>query len=78
VDETMDQAPANLPTVSIRAPCGCAVPRSLPIRLVSNALRQLRAEAGGLLRPDEPVMTYRCRHCKQIVVLRARDLYLAD
>jgi len=74
----MDQIPPHLPTVSIRVPCGCGAPRSLPIRLVRNALAHLRAQAGEMLQPDEPVMTYRCRHCKQIVVLRARDLYLAD
>ncbi len=66
-----------LPTVPVRAACGCAEVRTLPLRLVSDALARLRREAGGKLDPDEPVLTYRCRHCKQVIVLRAQQLYLA-
>jgi len=45
--------------------------------LVSDTLAFLRQSLSGLLEPDAPVMTYRCRHCKQIVVLTASDIYLS-
>jgi uncharacterized protein YlaI len=31
----------------------------------------------GKLDGDQPVMTYWCRHCKQVVALTARDRFLA-
>jgi hypothetical protein len=46
--------------------------------LVSETLVRLRNLLDGALAPDDPVMTYRCRKCKEIVVLTASDLYLAS
>ncbi len=67
-----------LPAVPIRARCSCPSRRTLPVRLVSDTLTEIRAALAGVIEPDRPVLTYRCRVCKDIVVLRARDLFLAD
>ncbi len=67
-----------LPAVPIRVRCSCASRRTLPVWLVSDALTQIRVALNGVLGPDRPVMTYRCRVCKDLVILRARDLDLAD
>ncbi len=65
------------PTVPIRVRCGCRATQTLPVWLVSDTLVYLRQTLGGSLAPDQPVMTYRCRHCKQIVPVTASDLYLS-
>lgn len=67
-----------LPAVPIKASCSCAGKRTLPVWLVSDTLTEMRAALAGVIEPDRPVLTYRCRVCKDIVVLRARDLYLID
>lgn len=66
------------PAVPIRARCGCAGPRALPLRFVADTLTELRKKVGTTLEPDTPVLTYRCRTCKQIIALTARDLFLVD
>jgi hypothetical protein len=66
------------PAVPIRARCGCGGARTLPVWLVSDTLVTLRQQLNGTLKPDDPVMTYRCRHCKQIVILTASEVYLSD
>lgn len=66
------------PTVPIRTRCGCGGSKTLPVWLVSETLVRLRHLLEGALAPDDPVMTYRCRKCKEIVVLTAADLYLAS
>jgi hypothetical protein len=65
------------PTVPIRVRCGCRTPQTLPVWLVSDPLAFLRQTLSGALAPDAPVMTYRCRHCKQITVITAADIYLS-
>ena len=65
------------PTVPIKVRCGCRSPQTLPVWLVSDTLAFLRQSLRGSLKPEAPVMTYRCRHCKQIVVLTASDIYLS-
>lgn len=67
-----------LPAVPIRIRCSCTSRRTLPVWFVSDALTQMRAALAGVLGPDRPIMTYRCRLCKDLVILRARDLYLVD
>ncbi len=67
-----------LPAVPIKAQCSCPSRRTLPVWLVSDTLTEIRAALTGVIAPDRPVLTYRCRVCKDIVVLRARDLYLTD
>jgi len=70
--------PTAGPAVPIRARCGCEGPRTLPLRFVSDTLAVLRQNVGDLLGPETPVLTYRCRTCKQIIALTARDLFLVD
>jgi hypothetical protein len=65
------------PTVPIRVRCGCRASRTLPVWLVSDTLVFLRRSLNGALAPEMPVMTYRCRHCKEIVTLTASDVYLS-
>jgi hypothetical protein len=65
------------PTVPIRVRCGCRTSRTLPLWLVSDTLVFLRQNLNGSLTADAPVMTYRCRHCKEIVILTAGDVYLS-
>lgn len=67
----------GMPAVPVRVRCACSVARALPIRLVSDTLSEIRAALAGRIEPRRPVMTYRCRICKEIVILRAEDLYLA-
>ncbi len=69
---------SGLPAVPIKARCSCTAKRTLPVWLVSDTLTEIRAALMGVIAPDCPVLTYRCRVCKDIVVLRARDLYLTD
>jgi hypothetical protein len=66
------------PAVPIRARCGCDGPRALPLRFVSDTLSVIRQHIGPVLMPDTPVLTYRCRTCKQIIALTARYLFLVD
>ena len=66
------------PAVPIRARCGCDGPRALPLRFVADTLTLLRQRVGAALEPETPVLTYRCRTCKQIIALTARDLFLVD
>ena len=66
------------PTVPIRTRCGCGGSKTLPVWLVSDTLVTLRRLLDGALDPDQPVMTYRCRVCKEIVVLTAADVYLVS
>ncbi len=60
------------------------LPRGRLPRLAAAGRHCVRARLGNalrlaeVLRPDWPVMTYRCRACKALVVLRARDVYLAE
>jgi hypothetical protein len=46
--------------------------------MASDGLAELRRCLRGKLPPELPVMTYWCRYCKTVVILTARDLYLAD
>lgn len=69
---------SRLPAVPIRARCSCTTRRTLPVWLVSDTLTEIRAALAGVLAPDRPVLTYRCRVCKDVVVLHARDLYFVD
>lgn len=64
------------PAVPIKARCACSTSRTLPVWLVSDTLKLLRERLAGALDPDQPVLTYRCRSCKQIIALKARDLFL--
>ncbi|HET9981959.1 MAG TPA: hypothetical protein VFQ38_00160 [Longimicrobiales bacterium] len=64
------------PAVPIKARCACHTSRTLPVWLVTDALTVLRERLSGALEPDQPVLTYRCRSCKQIIALSARDLFL--
>ena len=66
------------PTVPLEARCACPSVRRLPVRLASDGLAELRRCLRGKLPPELPVMTYWCRYCKTVVILTARDLYLAD
>lgn len=66
------------PTVALNVRCGCATARRVPIRLASDGLSLLRQHVRGQLPGDLPIMTYKCRHCKQVATLTAADLYLAD
>lgn len=70
--------PDGLPVVPISARCACSSRRTLPLRLVSDTLTELRGALAGTIHPSTPVLTYRCRYCKSIVVLRARDLFLTS
>lgn len=66
------------PTVPIRVTCSCPGERSLPLRLLSDTLSELRLYLRGRMPASRPVLTYRCRHCKEVVVITAGQLYLAD
>jgi hypothetical protein len=48
------------------------------VRLVSDGLAELRRQVLGSLEAEVPLLTYWCRHCKRVVTLTARDLFLAD
>ncbi len=65
-------------TLPVRVSCGCGRARRLPLRVLATAAADLRDLNGRPLPPDVPVMTYRCRVCKEIVVLRAIDLHFSD
>ena len=69
---------ASLPAVPVKARCGCPTRRTLPVWLVSDTLSFLRSRLAGEIAPGRPVLTYRCRFCKEVVILRARDLFLAE
>ncbi|HSM36499.1 MAG TPA: hypothetical protein VK837_08910 [Longimicrobiales bacterium] len=62
----------------VRATCGCGSARRLPLRVLPEAVSALAGAAGEDLRPDTPLMTYRCRVCKEVVVLRAADLHFTN
>ncbi len=62
----------------VSASCGCGRARRLPLRVLATAAADLRDGEGKPLPPDLPVMTYRCRVCKEVVVLRAVDLHFSD
>jgi hypothetical protein len=62
----------------VRATCGCGSARPLPLRVLPEALSVLVGSGGEELRPDTPLMTYRCRVCKEVVVLRAADLHFTN
>ncbi|MEN8376991.1 MAG: hypothetical protein ABFS34_16325 [Gemmatimonadota bacterium] len=64
-------------TLPVRVACGCGT-RRLPLRVIPGPASDLRQAAGGTISPDTPVMTYRCRVCKEVVVLRAGDLHFVD
>lgn len=66
------------PTVPLDVRCACPATRRIPVRLVSDGLAELRRQVLGSLGPDVPLLTYWCRHCKRVVTLTARDLFLAD
>lgn len=66
------------PTVALDVHCGCATTRRIPIRMASDGLAVLRSHLNGKLPRELPVMTYWCRHCKQLATLTVGDLYLAD
>lgn len=42
-----------------------------------GAVEDLRNAVADVLPPDAPLMTYRCRVCKEVIVLRAADLHFA-
>jgi hypothetical protein len=62
----------------VRGTCGCGSARSLPLRVLPDGVTALIASVGEGLHPDTPLMTYRCRVCKEVVVLRAVDLHFAS
>jgi hypothetical protein len=66
------------PTVPLDVHCACASARRVPLRLSSDGLALLRQHLLGKLPGDLPIMTYFCRHCKQVATLTAADLYLTD
>lgn len=75
---TKTQTPRPVgPTVPLDVHCACPTPRRVPVRIASDALAELRRAVLGRLDGDQPVMTYWCRHCKQVVALTARDLFLS-
>jgi hypothetical protein len=45
---------------------------------MSDTLSELRLYLRGRMPASRPVLTYRCRHCKEVVVITAGQLYLAD
>lgn len=57
-------------TVTIHATCRC---RPLPVRLVKETVEVFK---GLHLRRETPVLTYRCRDCKQIVTVTAGQMRL--
>lgn len=65
------------PTVALDAHCACPLPRRVPVRIAAEALAELRRALQGRLDGDQPVMTYWCRNCKQVVPLTAGDLFLS-
>ncbi len=67
---------SGMPVVPLKVRCACANRRTLPVWLVSDTLTELRSALAGVLQPARPVLTYRCRFCKQTIVLRAKDLFL--
>lgn len=53
--------------------------RSLPLRWTFEGLRQLRESLEERFIPESTVLaTYRCRKCKTVNELTARDLYLSE
>lgn len=54
------------------AACGCGQRVALPLRIVKRT-----AKATLALLPDDVLLTYRCRFCKSVVDLTARDIGLA-
>lgn len=62
----------------VRATCGCGSARRLPLRVLPEAVSVLSGAGVDDLRPDTPLMTYRCRLCKEVVVLRAADLHFTN
>lgn len=65
-------------TLPVSASCRCGRARRLPLRVLATAASDLRDVKGRPLPPDLPLMTYRCRVCKEVVVLRAIDLHFSD
>ena len=66
------------PTVPLDVRCACSITRRAPVRLASDGLAELRRHLRGHLPENLPVLTYWCRHCKQVTTLTASDLYLTD
>lgn len=66
----------DIPTVPLKIDCGCKYTRSIPLHMVSDTLAKLREIIDGEMDADTPIQTFRCRHCKEIVELTAKDLYL--
>ena len=61
----------DLQTVAVLSP-GCDCPgRRIPLHMVREVLLRLQK---AKLDPDEPVQTWRCLQCGQIVVLLAKHL----
>jgi hypothetical protein len=64
-------------TLPVQVACGCGT-RRLPLRVIPGSAADLRRAMGDTIASDTPVMTYRCRVCKEVVVLRAGDLHFVD
>ena len=62
--------------ISIRVRCRCG-PRTIPLRWNTKALVLIHWKLGELeMDPELVIFTYRCRTCKDIADVTARDLHL--
>lgn len=59
--------------------CQCwRAPRKAPIDVYVAALPMFRAAfQSSTMQPDSPVLVWRCRECRGLVTITARDLHLA-
>lgn len=78
MDDTRGGGSAEGEALAVRGACGCGRHRSLPLRVIPDTASHLRNAIGDALPPETPLMTYRCRVCKQLIVLRASDLHFVD